>query len=724
MECMSLIVMCLDFVCSLVRIKFLTILYIIDKTLVALYLCNGTLCSCLKLNVMKNLLTCFFVFISIFLFAQTQQSAKDMFWNAESFFYNKNYKEALMLYHNIYNNDNQNNANINYRIGVCYLKGYNKNSEKIKAVPYLEKAVTSTTKVYKEGDVDLTSAHEDAFIYLGDAYMINNDLDNAITAYNDYKTISEKQDSYYLSIVDRKIETCKSAKILESISVKCKLKNLGKTINNIYANYNAVMSADENMLVYTSDMLFYEAIMYSEKDENGEFSIPKNFNIDIQIEGSILSLCLSPDGTELYVFKPGALEQTGNIFVSKRIDGKWSKLLKLSINSSALERHASLSPDGNTLYFTSNRKGGYGSLDIYKTERTESGQWGKEVNLGEKINTKFDEITPFMLKDNKTLYFSSQGHTYNIGGADVFMSKIDEEGNWSSPLNFGFPLNTTGDDVFLFPLQEEGKAFISLATEDGFGDLDIYELTFYPQEKPMILIRGVLDNQEKEINIKITDENNNENNIKTDRSGKFEIEVPSGNIKIKFTADDMNDAYKEISVPLVYCLAPVDIGDIKLKHTKVLADTDTDKNTNTDTGTNPNEIKSNATVTTVETILFGFNKLIPDIYNKTLDGFANYLNSDDNILIEIQGYADLQGDDTYNIILSKRRANFVKDYLLKRGVAENKLIVKAFGEKNQISKDLNSESRKYNRRVTFKIVRDNLGKLKINSPNIPIQYSL
>jgi tetratricopeptide (TPR) repeat protein len=167
---------------------------------------------------MKNILTCFLIFILISIFTQTQQSIKDMFWNAETSFYEKNYKEALMLYHNIYNNDNQNNANVNYRIGICYLKGYNKNSEKIKAVPYLEKAVNSTTKTYKEGDINLTSAHEDAFIYLGDVYLIKNELDNAINAYNDYKNISQMQDKYYLNIVNRKIETCYSAKILENLS--------------------------------------------------------------------------------------------------------------------------------------------------------------------------------------------------------------------------------------------------------------------------------------------------------------------------------------------------------------------------------------------------------------------------------------------------------------------------------------------------------------------------
>jgi len=339
------------------------------------------------------------------------------------------------------------------------------------------------------------------------------------------------------------------------------------------------------------------------------------------------------------------------------------------------------------------------------------------------------------LKDNKTLYFSSQGHTYNIGGADIFMSKKDEEGNWSTPINFGYPLNTPDDDIFFFPLQEEGKALIHLASEEGHGSLDIYEVSFYPQEKPSILISGTLDNQDKEIDIKINDKNGNENSTKSEKSGKFETTIPSGEIEIEFTADDMEDAKKSINVPLVYCLAHVDISDVELKHTKVLADINTPLDTTNNSGQDANntdnnntdnteQTKSTASETSVETILFGFNKSIPEIYNKTLDGFAKYLNANNNVLIEIQGYADLQGDEAYNLILSKRRANFVKEYLIKKGIADNKLLVKAYGEKNQISKDLGPESRKYNRRVSFKIVRDSVGKLKINAPDIPKNYKL
>ncbi|MFH2095094.1 MAG: OmpA family protein [Bacteroidota bacterium] len=658
-------------------------------------------------------------------FSQDETPVADIFWDAESFFYEKDYVEALTLYLEIYNREYNQNSNINYRIGVCYLKGFNRHSDKVKAIPYMERAVKSTTKNYKEGDFSLESAHEDAYIYLGDAYLINNELDHAIMAYNDYKEISGTTDEYYLNIVNRKIETCNSAKILESLDVKYEIKNLGNVINNNYANYNASISADGKLLVYTSNMLFYEAVMYSERKSNGEFAEPGNLNIDARVEGSIRSLCVSPDGNEIYVFKPGLLEGTGNIYVSIKTDGKWSELSKLNINSGSLDRDASISPDGKTLYFTSNRVGGYGGLDIYKSEKDANGHWGKAINLGSTINTRFDEITPFVLADNRTLYFSSQGHAYNIGGADIFMTKCDEAGNYSEPLNFGYPMNTTDDDYFLFPLGSEGKALIHLGLDEGYGDLDIYEVTFFPKEKPAVLLVGQLDNKEKKITMDISANGTDMEGIKTKKDGKVSVEVPSGEIRVRFTADDMDAAVKEIKVPMVYCLAEVDVSDVKLKHNEKVVEKTNDQNVVENQDSNNNgSTKSKAEATAIEAILFGFNQSVPQEYKASLDRLAEYMKSSDNIQLEVQGYADLQGDEEYNMYLSKKRAEFVKEYLVSKGVEEKKLVVKAYGEQNQISKDLTPESRKYNRRVTFKVIRDDVGKLTVNPPVIPDKYRI
>ena len=552
-----------------------------------------------------------------------------------------------------------------------------------------------------------------------------NKLDEAKKSYEEFKTISGTTDDYFLKIVNRKIETCKSAKELQKSSVKYELKNYGKEINNQFANYNGVISRDGNVYAYTSDMKFYEAVMYSRK-VNGKFTTPINFNIEAKIEGSIRSLSLNSDGTEIYLFKKGKSEETGNIYVSNWVDEKWTEIKKLNknINTSNLEMHASLSPDDSTLYFSSNRKGSLGSLDIYKSKRQKDGSWGEAENLGENINSKFDERSPFVIEDGKTLYFSSQGHHYNIGGNDFFMSKLDDDGNWSTPLNFGFPINTTDDNLFMCPTAKD-KAIIALATDDGFGDLDLYEIKFYPEDVPSVIIKGKLDNNGKEIAVEVNS-GDKTNKTTTNKNGEFEIIVPAGEGKIALTAENMEPVNKDVVAPKVYCLAEIDISDTKLKHTEVIADNSNNNEVNGENsdGNKTTNTNSTANATSIKTILFGFNKDIPDTHYKDLDYLADYMNSVNNILIEIQAYADLQGDEAYNIILSKRRANYVKNYLVKKGVSENKINIKAFGEANQISSDLNPSSRKYNRRVTFKVIRDEVGKITFLPADVPDKYKL
>lgn len=666
---------------------------------------------------MKNLFSIIIVVFSLSVFADNEPTdVKAMFWDAESFFYEKDYKEALAIYKGIIKEGTE-NSNIDYRIGICYLEGYHNKTEKIKAIPYLEKAVQNVTKNYKEGDIKETNAHEDAYIYLADAYAINNEQNKAIRTYNDFKEISGTTDSYYLNIVNRKIETCESAKKLNQLTVKYSLKNLGKKINNQFANYDAVLSGDGNTLVYTTDMKFYEAVFYSKK-ENGEFTFPKNFNIDAKVDGSIRSVGISYDGTEIFLFKKGNNEGKGDIYVSNFDGNKWSEIKKLNkhINTSSLERHACTSKDGKTLYFSSNRKGGEGSLDIYTSERKENGDWGTPKNMGKKINTKFDDMAPFILADNKTLYFSSQGHYYNMGRNDFFMSKLQEDSTWSTPLNFGYPINTSDENRFMFPTHESGKALLALATDDGFGDLDIYEITFYPQDVPSVILTGTLDNKNKEIDVLVESNGKKVAEEKTAKNGAVSIKTNSEDLKIKFSAENMQDAEKSISIPKVYCLAEVNLSEVELKHANTEVEAKKEDNLTT--------ANTTLTQTNAPAILFGFNKSIPEEYKGELDKLAKYLNNSTNVLVEIAGYADAQGDNDYNLMLSEKRAGFVKDYLLSKSVADNKMSVKGYGEKHPVSTELNPQSRKYNRRVQFKVIKDDAGKLKPSLPEIPDAYKI
>ncbi len=147
-----------------------------------------------------------------------------------------------------------------------------------------------------------------------------------------------------------------------------------------------------------------------------------------------------------------------------------------SVNTGADETHASITADGKTLYFTSSRRGGLGGLDIYRSNRLPSGIWGEAENLGAKINTPEDEETPFLADDGKRLYFSSKGH-FNMGGQDVFFSPVTETGNWKDPVNIGFPINTTGDDLFYYPIGDGSQGFISRIERDEAHAFNIYHVS-------------------------------------------------------------------------------------------------------------------------------------------------------------------------------------------------------------------------------------------------------
>jgi dipeptidyl aminopeptidase/acylaminoacyl peptidase len=158
---------------------------------------------------------------------------------------------------------------------------------------------------------------------------------------------------------------------------------------------------------------------------------------------------------------------------------EWSDLEKLSenVNSKSSETNACVSPDGSTLYFVSNRDGGYGGKDIWASEKQSGGAWGKPYNLGPQVNTSSDEECPFIMTDNATLYFSSKGHN-SMGGFDIFTSTLSDEGLWTQTENIGFPINTPLDDLFFIMSPNEKNAYYSSTKNNGIGNNDIYLITF------------------------------------------------------------------------------------------------------------------------------------------------------------------------------------------------------------------------------------------------------
>ncbi len=440
---------------------------------------------------MKRYAVIFLFFTSALLWGQTTSDPREMFVEAESYLLYEEYEEALPIYLKLLKAD-PTNDNLNYKVGLCYLYiPY----EKSKAIAYLEKAAKNISENYKMNSFKERQAPLDALFYLGNAYRINNELDKALNAYLEFKKRCDP-DVYDMEIVDEQIATVERAKRYFAKPIYFVARNLGEPINSKNAEKNAVVSGDENTLAYNVKLPFYEAL-YVSRRVDGKWQPPQNIIPELGVDGDVAPTGLSFDGKEMIIYRNDNYD--GNLYVSRYVNGRWTPIVKLNdrINTKYWESHGSLSPDGKTLFFTSNRKGGFGGLDIYTAKRSDinSNDWGNVTNLGPDINTKYNEESPFISQDGKVLYFSSYGH-FNMGGYDVFYSTLLDNGRWSVPLNMGYPLNTTDDDTYFVPVDNGNFAYITRYYSDSYGKTDIYKVELFSEQHPRkFILRGLLSLQ-------------------------------------------------------------------------------------------------------------------------------------------------------------------------------------------------------------------------------------
>jgi len=415
------------------------------------------------------------VLVSLNTFSQAKKDLKKTFVNAEFSILYEEYREALPLFLEIYNSG-RNDANISHRIGICYL---NIPNQKNNAVKYLEDAIKDVSTSYKPGYYTETKAPFETYYYLGVSYRVTNRLNEAIEAFNKYKQYLDPNDITNFTRVEAQLKACYNAIELSRTPTNLIETNLGKNINSEYSNIHPLVSGDEETIVFMSELRFYDGIFFSKK-RDGRWLPARNISLEFNSEQPLKPVFLSADGTKLYLQRND--NDDLNLYYSTYENGIWSQVQKLNsnINTSSSETFACTSIDEKTLYYTSNRPGSFGGFDIYKSELDASGNWGPPVNLGSNINSAFDEATPFITEDGKTLYFSSEGH-FNIGGFDIFTSKKNGD-DWSKPENLGFPFNTTDDDIFFFPLKNGEVAYYSKFKPTGFGEYDIYRIQIFSKE--------------------------------------------------------------------------------------------------------------------------------------------------------------------------------------------------------------------------------------------------
>lgn len=806
---------------------------------------------------------------SISLFSQNINSEKK---KAEIKIENEDYDGAIHIYLDLLK-DKLVDYGVYTSLGYCYLQI----GDFDKAVNFLEKSV----KYYKSLEYFKKVDALNAMYFLATTYLKIYEFDKAKKLFLKLRDYSNERQ---IEELNKRIIQCDSAKKMYENPKGFFVFQPG-IINSEYPDYCPVMSIAQNKLYFTSrrpgstggkkDIDGYEfEDIYSVDVNNGNFSKPKNIGPPINTESHEATCSISADGKTMFIYK-STNKDPGDIYVSHLVNDKWSEPARMGkpVNSRASETHAAVSPDGQHLYFTSDRNGGYGGMDIYQAVLSASGKWIDITNMGPEINTSGDEEGPFLSPDGNTMYFSSTGHI-GMGGYDIYKSEKGVNWKWSKPVNMGFPLNTSNDDIFFVPTNNPGQAFYSSKQVGGVSSILVVQI--YDNMDKMIFVNGYtmdskvrtlsLNNMEgdsvlynnqkypfdkrvsmendtfhvfhyngssitdsiiripKNTSIKVykVSDNSLVGNYTPSLLGKYGVPISTlEKYVIYFTApgyaysvyqvdgkpgtyyfnaemDTLIDGKEDVVRYTNFDKDSIKLNDAQKIELDILAD-HLNKNDNlcvdissygyydipesldpqrdiaitnylTEKGVNGSKMfqnlspdiiknekvqytvydtsmikkieykKKNNYVAKITKIIHG--TLVDDVHfeinmseNKDfyddLNILARFLIKNKEAKIGVYGYTDTQGPSDYNKALSKKRANFVKNYLLKRGVSSNQVVAEGRGYSKQISVNKNNhgkyewKSLGYNRRVEIEILNQGENeKLFVKPIDVPDQFQI
>lgn len=726
--------------------------------------------------------------------SEFQDAVKEIKEGDFHFFDGSNADLNNALYHYLNAHEfNPYSSMLNFKIGVCYLY----TNQKFKAIDYLKFAY----KVNPEVD-------ENIKFYLAQSYQLNADFDKAIELYTEHKDGIRNGDDIQRAFINRKIKECRTGKEMKANPVRVWVDNLGDSINTKYPEFSPVISADNRVLFYTARRpdsqgdkvdktgYHYEDVYSSSREFGEDWRLAENLGTPVNTKSHDATVGLAPDGKSLIIYR-GINSKNGDLFITKELeDGSWEepKSLGENINTKYHESSASLSFDEKTLYFVSDQPDGMGQHDIYVSYWDEEAkEWGPAENLGGNINTEFEEKGVFFHPDGKTLYFSSDGHS-TMGGLDVFKSVLDPETKeWSKPENLGYPISTPDDDVYFVVTGDARYAYYSSYRADGYGEKDIYKITFLGDKKeplvadaemvgssPPLLSSPNLVNLFDEKGTSIVSNNNNTSDNAEIKKLQNQVENLSSQIddfkdeiadlkkqlqnqnKDNNTSND-NDAKDEDIEKLEDEIA--DLKDEIKRLNKDLKNTNNDNDNNTsrpkvfilkgkisDCGTEMGISRANLSVTNERTgekikdlitqpdgsytialtpgekygltatadgyqiysdtydsekddentevtrdlelckaeagssfalrnIYFAFDKYDLRVKSSNeLDKLTKIMKDRPTMIIELGGHTDRRGSNDYNLVLSRERAKIAKDYLVRKGIASDRVRTKGYGE--------------------------------------------
>lgn len=666
--------------------------------------------------------------------AMKEYEEGDMYFNG----YPPEYSKAIPHYLKAYK-FNPKSADLNYKLGICYY-----NTDKYKMRKYF----------YDATQLKPTIA-PDALYFVAMGYQLEGEWDKAIEYYDKAAaSAGNAKINMHTVILDpgevipqvttlayKRVQECKNGKELEKKKARVWIDNLGPKVNSKYPDFAPVISADEAILIFTArrpDMEemapdgrgYFEDIYITTRDENGEWIQSKNIGKPLNVKNQHdATIGLSPDGHTLYTYtdKKGA----GDIFQSTDEEGSWSKPEQLgkTINSDHHDPDASLSFDGKRLYFTSNKPGGQGKHDIYYADWDEEKErWGEAVNIGNVLNTPYEERSVFIHPDGETMYFSSTGHN-TMGGYDLFYSKL-VDGQWQKPVNLGPPLNTPDHDVGLVVAGNGRYGYVASYRAGGYGEKDIYLVTFLGPEKPpllsnednliasiakpikekmkepelisegsnMAILTGIITDAKTKLPLKaeivLVDNEKNEviAEFKSDaKSGKYLVSLPGGsNYGIAVKKDGYLFHSENFQIPEASGFKQYN-KDVELKKVEV------------------------GQSIVLRNVFYDYAKYsLRDESVNELERLIKLLNDNPSMKIEISGHTDTRGSKEDNQVLSQNRAKSVVDYLISHGIDKGRLQYAGYGEEKPLipdseinkmrSKTEKEDAHQQNRRTEFKIL--------------------
>lgn len=558
------------------------------------------------------------------------------------------------------------------------------------AAEYYEKAIDSSPD-YK--------LNRGAYLYLGDHFFYEGQYEKSkrmmesYLGYTQLKPKNEERARFVLANVEFAIEKIKEPVIFEPVA-------LPPPLNQYKLQYFPVLTVDNNSIIFTrrlgTDPRHDEDIYISVRNEEGRWTEPVSISGEINSRMNEGTCTISADGKTLIFTSCQDTNSFGScdLYISKKVGERWSKPSNIGrpINSSAWESQPSLSADGRTLYFVSNRRGGKGLRDIYVSKMNADNQWQQPVNLGDTINTKEDDISPFIHVNGESLYFASEGHL-GFGGLDLYLSEKSAEG-WSLPKNLGYPINDNNDQASLFITADGNKGYYSHEESDliqGLIDGQIFEFdvpeTARVRKRSNFLTGKVFDSETKKV-----------------LQAQIELfDLSSGELKSVVQSDPVDGRYSVVLTQGgeygIYATSP---GYLYKNQNYNYVEKEEFEPEQLDIYLDP--IKSGSTAI-LNNIFFEYNKY--DLQNKSiteLKEIVKLLIENQDIKVEIGGHTDNIGSQAYNKELSLNRAKSVRDYLISNGILVERIEIAGYGAEKPLVDNTTEENRSKNRRIEFKIL--------------------